>query len=90
MYLQVWGGTNTIARALKSIEDTYKNTPEWNSIYSKICKKTILYAILDQDATYKKYIEPNWKDIKVYYNSNQKNTKDVIVFIHGGSWNSGS
>lgn len=76
LYLQVWGGTNTIARALKSIEDQYKSTSgrqsaEWNKIYNKVCKKAILYAILDQDATYKKYIEPNWKDIKVYYNSNQ-------------------
>ncbi|MFN3852255.1 MAG: DUF1593 domain-containing protein [Spirosomataceae bacterium] len=71
LYLQVWGGTNTIARALKSIEDTYKNTTEWNKIYKKVCQKAIIYAILDQDATYKKYIEPNWKDIKVYYNSNQ-------------------
>jgi len=71
LYLQVWGGTNTIARALKSIEDTYKNTANWERIYKKVCKKAILYAILDQDATYKKYIEPNWKDIKVYYNSNQ-------------------
>jgi hypothetical protein len=71
LYLQVWGGTNTIARALKSIEDQYKNTPEWDKIYKKVCQKAIIYAILDQDATYKKYIEPNWKDIKVYYNSNQ-------------------
>ncbi len=71
LYLQVWGGTNTIARALKSIEDTYKNTSQWEQIYKKVCQKTIIYAILDQDATYKKYIEPNWKDIKVYYNSNQ-------------------
>lgn len=71
LYLQVWGGTNTIARALKSIEDTYKNTPQWEGIYKKVCQKSIIYAILDQDATYKKYIEPHWKDIKVYYNSNQ-------------------
>ena len=71
LYLQVWGGTNTIARALKSIEDTYKNTPQWDKIYKKVCKKAILYAILDQDATYKKYVAPHWKDIKVYYNSNQ-------------------
>ena len=35
IYLQVWGGTNTIARALKSIEEEYKNTPQWNSIYKK-------------------------------------------------------
>jgi Protein of unknown function (DUF1593) len=71
IYLQVWGGTNTIARALKSIEDTYKNTPQWKSIYNKICKKAIIYAILDQDATYRKYVSVNWKDIKVYYNSKQ-------------------
>jgi hypothetical protein len=71
LYLQVWGGTNTIARALKSIEIQYKNTPEWNKIYKKVCQKAIIYAILDQDATYKKYIEPNWKNVKVYYNANQ-------------------
>lgn len=71
LYLQVWGGTNTIARALKSIEDQYKNTPQWPAIYKKVSDKTILYAILDQDATYRKYISVNWKDIKVYYNANQ-------------------
>ena len=71
IYLQVWGGTNTIARALKSIEEEYKNTPQWNSIYKKVCSKAILFTILDQDATYKKYIAVQWKDIKVYYNSTQ-------------------
>ena len=71
LYLQVWGGTNTIARALKSIEDQYKNTPKWASIYKKICQKAIIYAILDQDATYKKYVAVNWPDIKVFYNSEQ-------------------
>jgi hypothetical protein len=71
LYLQVWGGTNTIARALKSIEEQYKNTPQWKKIYDKVCKKAILYAILDQDNTYKKYIAPNWPDLKIYYNSNQ-------------------
>ncbi len=71
LYLQVWGGTNTIARALKSIEDEFKNTSGWESIYKKVCEKAILYAILDQDASYRKYIAPNWPDIKIYYNSNQ-------------------
>lgn len=71
LYLQVWGGTNTIARALKSIEDQYKGTPEWEPIYNKVTKKAILYAILDQDATYREYIAPHWPDLKVYYNSNQ-------------------
>ena len=71
LYLQVWGGTNTIARALKSIEDDYKNTDKWQAIYKKVCQKAIIYAILDQDATYRKYISINWKDIKIYYNSKQ-------------------
>ncbi len=71
LYLQVWGGTNTIARALKSIEDQYKNTSQWSAIYKKVCDKAIIYAILDQDATYRKYILVNWKDVKIYYNANQ-------------------
>ena len=78
IYIQVWGGTNTLARALKSIEDEYsqrdsfgKNTDKWQAIYKKVAEKAIIYAILDQDATYRKYISVNWKDIKVFYNSHQ-------------------
>ncbi|MBN7817718.1 DUF1593 domain-containing protein [Algoriphagus pacificus] len=71
LYLQVWGGTNTIARALKSIEDEYKDKPEWEAIYKKVIDKAIIYAILDQDATYRKYIAPNWPDLKIFYNSSQ-------------------
>lgn len=71
LYLQVWGGTNTIARALKSIEDEYKNTDKWQTIYKKVCQKAIIYAILDQDATYRKYISVKWPDMKIYYNSKQ-------------------
>lgn len=71
LYLQVWGGTNTIARALKSIEDEYKNSIDWNEIKERVVSKTIIYAILDQDATYRKYISKNWPDIKIDYNSHQ-------------------
>lgn len=71
IYLQVWGGTNTIARALKSIEEEYRGTPEWNAVYQKVIDKAIIYAILDQDATYRKYIAPNWPDLKIFYNSSQ-------------------
>lgn len=71
VYIQIWGGTNTVARALKSIEDEYKNTSQWNTIYKKVCDKLTLYIILDQDETYKKYVSINWKDIKAIINSNQ-------------------
>ncbi len=71
LYLQAWGGTNTIARALKSIEETYQTTSEWDEIYKRICDKAIIYSISEQDATYRKYIGVNWPDIRFYYNSNQ-------------------
>jgi hypothetical protein len=71
VYLQIWGGTNTVARALKSIEDEYKGTPEWQNIYKKVSDKAIIYAVLDQDAAYGKYVAPNWPEVKVLYNSDQ-------------------
>jgi len=71
VYLQIWRGTNAVARALKSIEDEYKNTREWPAIEQKVSDKAILYAVLDQDATYKKYVAPHWPKIKVLYNSAQ-------------------
>jgi len=71
VYLQTWGGTNTVARALKSIEDTYKNTAQWQNVYAKVSAKAIIYAILDQDATYRDYVAPTWPDLRILYNSAQ-------------------
>jgi len=71
IYLETWGGCNTIARALKSIEEQYKGTAQWDSIYQKVSKKAVLYNIMDQDDTYKTYISRSWPDIKVWYNSIQ-------------------
>ncbi len=71
LYLQAWGGTNTIARALKSIEDQYKSSAQWDAIYKKVSDKAIIYTILDQDATYRKYISVKWPDVKIYYNASQ-------------------
>lgn len=71
IFLQAWGGTNTIARALKSIEEKFSNTKQWESIKEKVSKKAIIYTILDQDATYKKYIAGHWPKIRVFYNSKQ-------------------
>lgn len=71
IFLQAWGGTNTIARALKSIEEDYSKKRNWKEIKAKVSKKAIIYTIMDQDATYKKYIGPNWPEIRVFYNANQ-------------------
>lgn len=59
VYLQAWGGTNTIARALWKIQHQYPDE------MSRVAKKAVIYIILDQDDTFRKYIQPNWPDIQV-------------------------
>lgn len=65
LYVQTWGGTNTTARALKSIEEEYKDTDQWEEIQQKINDKLVLYIILDQDDSYSNYIAVNWPDLKI-------------------------
>jgi hypothetical protein len=64
LYLQAWGGTNTIARALKSIEDEYSSSHKWNQTKAHISRKVVLLASGFQDNTYEDYIAPNWPDIR--------------------------
>ena len=64
LYLQVWGGPNTIARALKDIEDAYQDTPEWEALHAKISEKVIITACGEQDDTYRSYIGEQWPDIQ--------------------------
>lgn len=70
LYVQTWGGTNTTARALKSIEEKYGNQQDWYKIKTKIEEKLVIYIILDQDDTYSDYIAKNWhiKVINDQYN----------------------
>ena len=65
LYVQTWGGTNTTARALKSIEEEYSGTEEWEDIQQKIYDKLVVYIILDQDDSYANYIAVNWPNLKV-------------------------
>ena len=65
LYVQTWGGTNTTARALKSIEEEYRGTDQWDSIREKLNQKLFLYIILDQDSSYGDYIAKNWSDLTV-------------------------
>jgi hypothetical protein len=57
VYLQAWGGTNTIARALWKIQ---KQHPER---MDEVARKAILFLILDQDKTFREYIQPNWPNV---------------------------
>jgi len=64
LFITAWGGQSTIARALKSIEEDYGNTTQWEAIKKKISGKVVLLPSGDQDDTYAKYIKPNWPDIE--------------------------
>ena len=63
LYLQVWGGCNTIARALLDIQNEYQNKPEWTELHRKITKKIVITACGEQDETYRTYLAEEWPDI---------------------------
>jgi hypothetical protein len=54
IWLQAWGGTNTIARALKTIEDEHPEKMAY------VAKKMRFFFIWEQDKTYQEYIRPHW------------------------------
>lgn len=67
LYLEAWGGSNTVARALMSIEEKYAGTDEWEEIYKKVCDKGVLISFGDQDYTYEDYIKVKWPDMGRMY-----------------------
>lgn len=71
LYIQLWGGTNTVARALLSIEEEYGGSPEWEDLQRKISRKVVLNMIQDQDGTYLNYVAKNWPEIRTIYNKDQ-------------------
>ena len=64
LYLQVWGGTNTIARALYDIQQEYQDTPKWPELHRKISRKVIITACGEQDPAYRLYVAEEWPDIQ--------------------------
>ena len=54
VWLQAWGGTNTIARALKTIQEEHPEKMDY------VAKKARLFCIWEQDATFQEYIRPEW------------------------------
>ena len=64
LFITAWGGHSTIARALKSIQDQFGYTTQWEALRKKIARKVVLLPSGDQDDTYANYIQPNWPDIE--------------------------
>lgn len=64
LFITAWGGQSTIARALKSIQEQFEYTTEWESLKKKLSRKVVLLPSGDQDDTYATYIKPNWPDME--------------------------
>jgi hypothetical protein len=59
VWLQAWGGPNTIARALKTIEERHPDKVK------EVAKKIRLFLIWEQDDSYQKYIRPHWEKYNI-------------------------
>lgn len=88
IWLQAWGGTNTIARALKTIEEEH---PEK---MAEVAAKMRFYFIWEQDNTYQEYIRPHWGKYQIptiisdqfeaiAYRWKQVIPKDLQVYLEG-------
>lgn len=55
LYIQAWGGLNTIVRALKDIQTEYQGTSQWPYIYNKVSHKVVIEASGFQDCTLSSY-----------------------------------
>ena len=54
IWIQAWGGINTISRALKTIEENHPEQMEY------VAGKIRFFFIWEQDSTYQSYIRPHW------------------------------
>lgn len=59
IWLQAWGGANTIARALKTIKDEHPDRVE------EVVRKARLFLIAEQDNTLRNYILPEWPGLEI-------------------------
>lgn len=78
LFIQVWGGTNTVAAALRSIQEEYQDTDQWEEVYEKVCNKIQIWIDLDQDNTLNDYILPNWPGVRVIVSYDQF---DAIAYM---------
>ncbi|MCA9239325.1 MAG: DUF1593 domain-containing protein, partial [Planctomycetales bacterium] len=59
VWVQAWGGCNTISRALRIVQEQHP------SRMKEVAGKLRLYLIWEQDETYQTCIRPNWEPLNV-------------------------
>ncbi len=95
LYLQSWGGVNTIVRALLSIYDEYHEKEEWEFIYKKVVSKARILGVskhVGQDNSYlDSHIHELYPDLvclspEYYYgvyNASNATQKDCVDMFKG-------
>ncbi len=64
LYVQVWGGSNTVARALMDIEAACKDCAEWQETRDRLSRKVVVTACGEQDGAFRRYIAERWPHIR--------------------------
>lgn len=59
IWIQAWGGCNTISRALRIIEEDHPERMK------EVADKCRLFLIWEQDETYQNYIRPHWEALGI-------------------------
>lgn len=65
VFIQLWAGPSTVARALMSIEERFAGTPEWEAMRAAVSAKAVITKFASQDDTYDDYIAVVWPGIRV-------------------------
>lgn len=65
VFVQLWAGPSTLARALMTIEERFADTDAWPGIRDAVSAKTVVTKFWSQDATYDEYIAVRWPGIAV-------------------------
>lgn len=75
VWIQAWGGCNTLASALKIIQEDYPEKME------QVASKMRLFLIWEQDKAYQEYIRPNWEHFQIPTISQTSSTVWLIFGI---------
>ena len=65
LFLQLWAGPSTVARALLSIEERFRGSDDGERVRAEVSAKAVITKFASQDATYDEYIARAWPGIRV-------------------------
>ncbi|MDQ0644213.1 DUF1593 domain-containing protein [Microbacterium murale] len=65
LFVQLWAGPATLARALRTLEERFGSSPDWPAVRERLSRRVIVTKFASQDDTYEEYIAPSWPEVEV-------------------------